>query len=68
MALDAQRRRNSSLINLEPLNDKSLYEYTLSRQPNIFKSDASSELAAAVASTQINTSLIYQSFDSTANH
>ena len=56
------------MINVEPLNDRSLYEYTLSKQPNIFKSCASSELAAAVASTQINTSLIYQSFDSSANH
>lgn len=51
LAIDMQRRKNSSLINVEPIHDKSLYEYTLSKQHNIFKSCASSELAAAVAAT-----------------
>ena len=51
LAIDLHRRKNSSLINVDPISDRTLYEYTLSKQPNIFKSCVSSELAAAVAAT-----------------
>ena len=63
-----KRSLERNIINIESLQDRSLYEYTLSKQSNIFKSYASSELAAAVKATHINTSLIQNSFDTNSNH
>jgi len=43
-----KRSLDRNIIKIEPLHDRTLYEYTLSKQSNIFKSYESSELTAAV--------------------